>query len=435
MPFYSWYTRLSSHLEVNPGGFRRYIQNTGWLLFARIATLVVAFFTTIYVIRYLGPENYGKLSYTVSFVSLFSFISTLGVDQIVYRELVKRPEDEAAILGSGFVLKFIGGFVAMILAIGSAWLMSADQIELILISLISVTLFGASWQIITLSFQAKVESKYPSMVTLCVALILAVAKILVIYFDKGIIYFAAVLVLESVLYAVFYVVIYQIRTRLLFAWRASRSMMLSLLRDGWPLMLATVSAILYARIDQVMLRHYIDIEAVGIYDAAVRLSDVWYIIPGVILATIFPAIISAREASTELFRRRVWMCAILLVALSACIILPTLWLAPSIISILYGSAFAGSAAVLTIYIWSLIGYSLGQLANTYLVAENYIYIYLFTSVTTVAINIVLNMVLIPTYGLSGAAWATLVSYTLIPIVPLAFRKVRVQLLPNRQRHI
>lgn len=421
---------LTSHLEVSPGGFRRYLYNTGWLLFARLVTLVVAFFTTIYVIRYLGPENYGKLSYAVSFVSLFSFISSLGVDQIVYRELVKRPKDEAVILGSGFALKLVSGLLATLLAVGSAFLIGVDQIELILIGIVSVTLFGAAWQIIGYSFQARVESKYSAIITLTVSLILAAAKLSVIYFDKGIIYFAAILLLESLLYAIFYTIIYQRRTRLLFAWKASRVAMWRLLGNSWPLMLATVSIVIYARIDQVMLRHYLDVTAVGIYDAAVRLSDVWYIIPNVILAALFPAIINARETSPQLFRKRVSLCALLLVGLNLCIIVPTNFLATPIVSLLYGSAFLGSAGVLTIYIWSLIGFSLGQLTNTYLIAENYVYIYLFTSVATVAVNVGLNMLFIPPYGITGAAIATLVSYSLIPLLPFCFKKIRVQLLPR-----
>ncbi len=422
--------RLLTQLETSPGGFRRYLRNTGWFLFARLTTLIVAFFTAIYVIRYLGPDNYGKLSYAVSFVSLFGFISSLGIDQVIYRELVKRPQDEAVILGSGFALKVIGGLIATLLAIIAAFVFGSSQIELILISIVSLTLFGAAWQITTYAFQAKVLSKYPALITLGVSFILAIAKLAVIFFDKGIIYFALIFLLESVLYAIFYSLTYQYHFKNLFAWRPQRAVMKRLLIDGWPLMLSTVSIVIYARIDQVMLRHYLDTTAVGIYDAAVRLSDVWYIIPNVILGALFPAIINARETSPRLFRKRILICAGLLLTLNLLIIVPTNLLSPYIIDILYGDEFSGSAIVLSIYIWSLIGFSLGQLINTYLIAENYSYIYLFSSVTTVVVNIVLNMLLIPIYGIGGAAFATLVSYSLIPLLPFIFKKIRVQLLSS-----
>jgi O-antigen/teichoic acid export membrane protein len=294
--------------------------------------------------------------------------------------------------------------------------------------MISLTLFGAAWQIITYSFQAKVQMKYPALITLGIGLILSGAKLAVIYFDKGIIYFAGILLLESLLYALFYMYVYHRRYHLLFTWRPRLPMMRSIFLASLPLMLSTVSIMIYARIDQVMLRHYIDVTAVGIYDAAVRLSDVWYIIPNVILGALFPAIINARSTSPALFRRRVLSCALLLLVLNLAIILPTNLLAPYIIELLYGSAFIGTATVLSIYIWSLIGFSLGQLMNTYLIAENYLGIYLYASVATVIINILLNMLLIPRYGVNGAALATLVSYSLIPLLPFGFKKIRVQLL-------
>lgn len=409
-------------------GFIKYLKNSSWLLFARLFTLVVAFFTTVYVIRYLGPENYGTLSYALSFVTLFAFLSSLGIDQIVYRELVKRPEDEGKILSSAFTLKIIGGFLAILLTLATAIFSGANQIELLLISIISLTLFASAGQITTYAYQARVQLKYPSLITVYTSIILAIAKLLVIYFDKGIIYFALILVLETIVYSLLYFFFYQLHFKLLKTWQVDRATIYNLLNTSWPLMMSTVSIIIYSRIDQVMLKHYLDVSAVGIYDAAVRLSDVWYIIPNVILAALFPAIINAQKSSLTLFRKRIHLCAGLLIGLNLLIILPTNFLAPYIIELLFGTAFMESSSVLTIYIWSLIGFSLGQLMNAYLIAQNFTYIYLYTSVVTVLTNVALNIVLIPEYGVSGAAFATLISYSLIPILPFGFKKIRVQLL-------
>jgi O-antigen/teichoic acid export membrane protein len=421
-------TEKLSYLGADKNGLKRYSKNTLWFLSARVSSLIVAFFTTIYVIRYLGPENYGTLSYAVSFVSLFGFIATLGIDSIVYRELVKRPEDEARILGSALGLKLIGGTIAVLITIITALYIGATQIELILISIVSLTLLGASLQIITYAYQARVQSKYPAIITFSISIILAIAKLLVIFFDKGIIYFALILLLESILYGLFFVVAYQYHFKKLKSWTFDGPTMKVLFATSWPLMLSTVSIMIYARIDQVMLRYYIDTTAVGIYDAAVRLSDVWYIIPNVILGALFPAIINAQKVSPELFRKRIHLCALLLIGLNLLIILPTYLLAPYIIDLLFGKEYIGTSEVLSIYIWSLIGFSLGQLINTYLIAQNYIYIYLYSSVVTVLVNIYLNTIFIPMYGVNGAALATLISYSLIPLLPFGFRKIRVQLL-------
>lgn len=416
----------SIHEEWDVEGFAKYFANTGWMFFARIGTIIISFFVSIYVIRYLGPHNYGLFSYAVSFVSIFSFIVSLGLDQIIYRELVNKPEREREIMGSALILKLIGGTAATLITITTAYLIPTEEIDVLLIAIISLTLFGSAWQIITYPYQARVLSKYPSLITLAISAILACAKLLVVYFDKGIIYFAAILVLESILYAVFYIFFYTKHFGSILAWTPKWSVMVSLLKDSLPIIFSTVSMLIYARIDQVMIRHYLDASAVGLYDAAVRLSDVWYIIPNVLIGSLFAAILNARKVSHTSYMRRFRTLALFLFISSLCIILPTTLLAPFIISIFYGSAFSASAGVLSIYIWSILGFGLGLLMHHYLVAENYVYIYFFISLITMIINIGLNIVLIPTMGINGAALATLVSYSLIPVLPFIFSKVRVQ---------
>lgn len=405
-------------------GFKRYLANTGWMAFTRVSMLAMSFFVTIYVIRYLGPYNYGLLSYAVSFVGMFGFIASVGVDMIVYRELIKNPEREPEIMGSALILRLLGGTLATILAIGGAFLFHDDRIDRILITLIAFTLFGSAWQVITYSFQAKVLSKYPAIITLITAIVLAIAKIAIIVFDKGIIFFALVLVLESALYAILYLYFYTRHFGSIFAWHIKWDTMRRLFLDSLPLLLSTVSILIYSRIDQVMLRHYLDATAVGIYDAAVRLSDVWYIIPNILLSSLFPAIINAKHTAHRTYQRRITHLATLLLVLSICVALPTSFLSGTIVHLLYGDSYVGSDTVLMIYIWSLAGFSLGQLMNMFLIAENYTGTYLVSSVVTVLVNVALNIALIPSFGVAGAAIATLISYSLIAVVPLCYPSVR-----------
>lgn len=410
--------------NLNTNGLKRYLSNIGWMTFTRLFGLGISFFVTIYVIRYLGPHNYGLLSYAVSFVGMFGFIASMGVDHIVYRELIHSPEKEPEILGSAFFLRFIGGAVATGLAILFGFIFNTDAIDRTLILLISLTLWGSSWQIITYSFQARVLSKYPSIITISTTLVLALAKIAVVYLHKGIIFFALILVLESILYAVLYIFFYTRFFGSIFKWRVKKEMVRTLFFNSLPLILSAVSILIYSRIDQVMLRHYLDATAVGIYDAAVRLSDVWYIIPNVLIASLFPALINARKNNDTSYQKRIKHLALVLAALSIAVALPTNLFSKTIIEILYGNSYIGSESVLTIYIWSLAGFSVGQLMNMFLIAENYTGIYLFSSVATVGVNVLLNILLIPLYGVNGAALATLVSYSLIGVVPLCYTSVR-----------
>src|SRR6267154_3999938 len=88
--------------------FRKYIENAFWLAFEKGFSLFVGLVVAITVARYLKPENYGLLNYALSFVSIFSAFSTLGIDQIMVRELAKDPAKKNELLGTGFIIKVVG---------------------------------------------------------------------------------------------------------------------------------------------------------------------------------------------------------------------------------------------------------------------------------------------------------------------------------------
>ena len=70
-------------------GFMKYFKNTSWLFGEKILRMIVGLFVGIWVARYLGPEQFGLFSYAQGFVGLFTAISTLELDGIVVRELIK----------------------------------------------------------------------------------------------------------------------------------------------------------------------------------------------------------------------------------------------------------------------------------------------------------------------------------------------------------
>src|SRR3546814_13870296 len=71
-----------------------------------VGRMLGAFAVTIWLVRHLGPGDFGILSYAISISMIAEVTAGLGVAVIVVRELVESPEDEAELLGSAFVLRF-----------------------------------------------------------------------------------------------------------------------------------------------------------------------------------------------------------------------------------------------------------------------------------------------------------------------------------------
>lgn len=396
-------------------GAKRYGINTFWPLLNRLLNTFISLFVTIYLVRYLGPANYGQLSYAVSFVGLFSIISSLGIDNVLYRELIEHPEKKNEYLGTAFVIKISAGLVASLVTIISAFAFSVEDVSRLIILILSATFIFNAFNVIAYEFQANVEQKALSIASIFVVIILNALKFGVVFFDQGIIYVGLILLLESILYASFFIFIRIRHYGSLFCWRYSHSTARSILIDSWPFIFITVFATIYARIDQIMLKHILDSSAVGLYDAAVRIAEAWLFIPAIIASSLFPAIINGRSTSTVEYKRRLLFLIVFLGTIAILIAIPASLLAKPLMTFIYGATFVASASVFATYVWVGVSASINFVLQYFLIAERRRKVIFFTSLGTMVLNIVLNIILIPTLGITGAALATLISYTVLTI--------------------
>lgn len=413
----------------NHAGFQKYFQNTGWMFLGKIASMAISFIATSYIARNLGPTNYGELSYAVSFVGLFSFLATLGIDNILYIDLVKYPEKKKEYLGTAIILRLLAAILTIIISFIFAFFLSPKDVSLFIIFIISLTFIFNSFQLLNYEFQAETKSKYPALISLSVVLILNILKVLIIFLNKGVIYLAAIILLESILLMIGFIYlrlkIYGNFQGFIFKKEIAKQM----LNDSLPLIFASAFFAIYARIDQVMIKNMLNSESVGLYDAAVKLSEIWYFIPNIIITSIFPAIVNIKKVSEELYYKRLKKVFFIVTAISFLTAFFTFLFSKNIILIVFGSGFIGAVTVVNIYVWSNIGAILNFISQQILIIENQgqkISLIVFGGMIT---NILLNLLLIPKYGISGAAFATLISY-FVPFISLLFFKTTRKIIIN-----
>ena len=171
-----------------------------------------------------------------------------------------------------------------------------------------------------------------------------------------------------------------------------------------------------------MIKEMLGAKEVGYYAAAVKLSETWYFIPMVITSSLFPAIINAKKVSEEFYYARLQKLYDLMVWMAIVVALPTTFFAPWIIEILFGSAYLPTASVLSIYIWASVFVFLSVVNGFYLINENYTMIAFYRTLVCAIVNIFLNVLMIPEYGIKGAAVATLISYSFLNIIVMLFPK-------------
>ncbi len=393
-------------------GFQRYLKNTSWIFFVKIASILISLLATAIIARKLGPSNYGQLSYALSFTAVFSFIASLGIDQILYRDIIKYPEQKNKYIGSALIMKIAAGLVTFCICVITAFFFSVHDISFLLIIIIAFSFIFNSFQLINFEFHADVKAKYPSIVSLIVIIILNVLKITVIFLDKGVLYLAFIILLEPILYMIGLLYYRRKIYGTIKNWKFDKHVALLILKDSWPLIFSSAFISIYSRIDQVMIKNMMDAHSVGLYSASVSISEAWYFLPNIIVGSILPAVINAKKVSEGMYYQRIKKLLIVLLLVSVGTALFTIIFSPLIISIIYGKQFLSAVPVLNIYVLSNIATSVVLLITNYLIIENHRKALLILPLSGAILNVILNIFLIPKFGITGAAWATAISYTL-----------------------
>lgn len=410
---------------VRHSGFQKYFKNTAWMFLGQVAGMAIAFFVNILIARYLGPESYGVINYVISFGMLFSFIASLGIDIIVIRELIKAPEQKDKFLGTSFILKIVGGLVALLFIILFSFLEDDVSIRTFLI-VYGLIFVCQSFHVISLFFQSAVQAKKSALAQIITNIISAVIKTIAVFMGLGVGWFVFFLVLDAIILSISLLIIGLKNHINPFKWRFDYLLVKNILKDSWPLIFSTMAVSFYMRMDQIMLGNMVNQASVGIYAAAVKFSEVWYVIPSIICGSLFPAIINAKKVSHQSFNRRLRGLYALLFWLAFFIAIIMTFSAKPIIYLLYGQSYMDAAPVLQVHIWATIGAFLGFGVSQYLISENLTKIYFVCTLSGAVINLILNLWLIPVYGAIGAAIATLIAYTLVTFMIVFFKRTRLE---------
>lgn len=405
-------------------GIKRYFLNTSWLFIGKIVSLFISFFLFSYVARYLGPTNLGNLSYAQSFVFLIGILASFGIDNVLYRDFIKMKEQRRELVGSAIFLKVILGFLTTAVTITVAYFTQTEPLLTLLIVIISLTNIFQPFSTPGLYFDAIQKSSWNTMGMIGVNIILATLKLLVIAFNKGIIFFAIIIVIETILYSIYSLYLFTKNYDSIRTWRVDFKIIKSLLHESIPLFLASISSVIYTRIDSIMLKHYLDSAAVGFYDVVVKIGEVWYFIPGLIIVSVFPALINAKLVNERSYEKRFSKLFWINMSVSVVFCLGISIFAGFLIHIIAGDQYLLATKALQIYVWGGIGMTATLLARQLLVAEKWTKVTFYATMWGAFLNIGMNIWLIPRYGITGASLSTLISYLAVPTFLLFVPEVR-----------
>ncbi len=396
---------------------QKILSNIGWLVVDKVLRIVFGLFVGVWIARYLGPDEFGFLSFAGAYVALFSAFAALGLDNIVVREITRTPENKNEIIGTAFVLKLFGGISILILAVVGVIMFQHDDAKIVLI--VGIIASGTVFQVfdvIDFWFQSQIASKNTVCARNSAFVLLSAFKVLLILLNAPLIFFALAGVAEIALGSIGLIIIYHRTGQSMIKWRWSRQWAARMLKDSWPIILSGVSISIYMKIDQVMLARMLDNKAVGIYSAAIGLSEVWYFVPMAVVSSVFPTIVKTKIEDESVYYQRIQKLFSLMVVLSLCIALPISLMSTRLIATVFGTDYQAADQVLSIHVWASFFVFMGVAQSPWDLTENLTKIALIRMVFGAIVNVGLNLILIPTHGVIGAAIATVVSQAFASVI-------------------
>lgn len=388
---------------------KKILSNSTWLFVDKVLRLLMGLVVGAWVARYLGPDNYGVLSYATAFVAIFASIATLGIDGLVVRELSKNNDEKYVenILGTAFWIRVLGGCASFVLCVTAIIFVQANNSEMIiLVSIIAAGNIFQSFDTIGLLFQAQVNSRRSVKVKFIAFFIVSILKLIAIVMNSTIIVFALLSVIEIIFGAIGLIIEYK---KNILKFQMSYKLMRNFLNMSWPIVLSMVCIVIYMKADQILLATYLGERILGVYSSATRLSEICYFIPNVIISSVTPFLVKSYANDKVNYQQNTIKLFNYLVLISYGIAGIITLLAPIIIEMLYGESYKGAEIVLEVHIWSLVFVSIGVGFRQLMIIENKMVFLLLTTVLGAITNIALNIWLIPIYSFYGAVVSLVLS--------------------------
>ncbi|MGI2113419.1 flippase [Shewanella frigidimarina] len=382
--------------------------NASWLLAEKILLTGSGLLFLVLLTRHWSVEQVGDYQFLLALLALLSPFSSMGLNSIVSRELVLTPHQTPAILGTALVIRCCGAAVAMLLsALLAFWLVPNGLFYIFLLLLLAQ--LSHSFYVIDYYFEAHVKSKVSALLRTSIGIVMLLIKLIMVINGSGITGVLIVTAIEWCLFAVAWVGVYCFfyNSKPAFAWSTLQAKLF--LSRGWWLILSGVASIIYLKIDQVMLGWMQGSEAVAYYSLASRLSEVWYLFPGVIVASLYPSLIKAKQLD-DVYRVKLQRICNLLCWMAISIALVMTFIAPVLVEQLFGVEYGPTVLILQIHVWAGVFIFMRALFSKWILIEDIPKYSLLTHGGGAIVNVILNFWLIPIMGGEGAAWATLISY-------------------------
>lgn len=401
------------------------LMNISWLVGGRIIQMLFSFVVGVLTARYLGPGNYGLINYGSVYTGIFTSICSLGLNSIVVKELIERPNKQGETLGTIIGIKFIASILSLMsIFVLSLIIDAGDKVTNQVVILCSLGLVFQAFTIFEFWFQSRLQSKVSAIATMVAYIIVSFYRVVLLLNGCSVQWFAIATSIDYLVIAVILFIIYKKSRgpRITFSLVRAKIM----LSQSYHFILSSLMIAIYGNTDKFMLKHILrDEMEVGYYATAVAICSMWTFVLQAIIDSFYPTIMDMHKKSYFNYKKRNVQLYAIVFYISLIVSVGITVLSEYGIRLLYGETYLGAVTPLKIITWYT-GFSyLGVARNAWMVCESKQKYLKYLYVSAVMLNVSLNFTLIPKFGASGAAVASLITQVSTSIIlPFIIKPIR-----------
>lgn len=400
------------------------VKNAGWLIGGKIAQMALSLVVGALSARYLGPSNYGLISYGSAFVSFFMSFCTLGINSVIIKDFVDNPDQQGETIGSSIMLRILSSILSVIMIVSIVGILDkGEPLTIIVVLLCSISLIFHCFDTLNYWFQSLYKSKVTSMATLVAYIATSVYRVVLLMLGKDIRWFAFATSIDYIVLSVILFAVYKRNggPKLSFSITKSKQ----LLSKSYHYILSGMMVAIYGQTDRLMLKQMMDETTVGYYTIATTVCNMWVFVLAAIIDSMYPTILKLYKESKDKFERKNRQLYAVVFYVSVIVSLLICLLGDVAINILYGRDYASAGGVLKVVTWYTAFSYLGVARNAWIVSNDKQKYLKYMYVAAAIINVILNYFLIPLWGAIGAAVASLITQIFTSIIlPFFIRDIR-----------
>lgn len=392
-------------------GIKKIINNIGWLIFDKVFILLLQFFVGVKIANYYGATLFGQYSYAISLVA-FSNIFFELINSRVLKKYYTKENFNILVFNTNFFKNSIAIILFFIPIIYKFFYKIDNTLFYLLILLCLDNILMTATSGIENFFEYKLEAKRIVISNNIVKIISYFLQYICMILNKGIIFIAIVRCIGSLIRVI--ILKYQYNSSYLGklenkSVKLDIKLIVKIIDESKYLWFSFVSFLIYTQTDRLMINHYLGVEEVGVYTIGMQLSNILAILIGPIQNSLFPKFLELYRDDYQKYYNFYKLTNTIITQFYLIITLISIIVVKYTFRYVYSSQYDGAILIYSILAFSVFIKANGSLQTSHMTIKNITKKSFYKTLVSLILNIILNILLIPKYGINGAAIATLIT--------------------------